>query len=170
MGDSSVISVIHWAVGPGVRGCVDHSRFITSPSVLPSRLARRNRQMESPPWRVRPHQLPSRLYSSAGSLLYLQCVKACVGGLLDLNARNSLAAGFDFVIAISTVLGIRKMSARGSLASLLRRQGIEYFGLILMVHTVTVVSTDSFRCWGSHLTVSQALVFHDPNCTHRRHV
>ena len=73
------------------------------------------------------------------------------------------AAGFDFIVAIFTVLGVRKFR-RGDLATLLRHQGIGYFGLILAVHTVTVVGTGSFRYCGSHLTVSQALVFYDLNC------
>lgn len=63
---------------------------------------------------------------------------------LALNECDSLAAGFDSIITIFTVLGARKFR-RGSLASLLRRQGIEYFGLILIVHVVTVVSKGSFR-------------------------
>lgn len=61
--------------------------------------------------------------------------------------------GFDFIIATFTVIGVRK-SAKGGLASLLRRQGIGYFGLILIVHTVTVVGTGSFRCRRSYLTIS----------------
>ena len=61
-----------------------------------------------------------------------------------LNACNSPAAGFDSIVAILTVLGVRKFE-RGDLATLLRHQGIGYFGLILAVHTVTVVSAGSFR-------------------------
>ena len=71
--------------------------------------------------------------------------------LLKLNACHQLAMGFDFIIAMFTVLGIRK-SARDGLASLLRRQGVGYFGLILIVHTATVVGTGSFRCRRSYLT------------------
>ena len=92
-----------------------------------------------------------------------------MGGVLNLNARNSLAAGFDFIIAVSTILGARKFG-RGSLASLLRRQGMGYFGLILILHVVTVVSIGLFSYWGPHLTVSQALVFYDLNCTLRLHL
>ena len=84
-----------------------------------------------------------------------------------LNARNSPAAGFDFIVAIFTVLGVRKFR-RGDLATLLRHQGIGYFGLILAVHTVTVVGTGSFHHRKPHLTVPQALVFYDLNCTCRR--
>ena len=85
-----------------------------------------------------------------------------------LNTCNSPATGFDSIIVIFTILGIRK-SARDGLASLLRRQGIGYFGLILIVHTVTVVSTSYLFCRSSYLTAFQALVFHDRNCKRRRH-
>ena len=84
-----------------------------------------------------------------------------------LNACKSPAAGFDFIVAIFTVLGVRKFR-RGDLATLLRHQGIGYFGLILAVHTVTVVSAGSFHYRRFHLTISQALVFYDLNCTSRR--
>ena len=84
-----------------------------------------------------------------------------------LNTRNLPAAGFDFIVAIFTVLGVRKFR-RGDLATLLRHQGIGYFALILAVHTVTVVSAGSFSLLRSHLTVPQALVFYDLNCTCRR--
>ena len=100
--------------------------------------------MESAHRRVYPHRLPSRVCGSVGSLLYLQYAVVCVDGLLKLNARNSPAAGFDFIVAIFTVLGVRKFR-RGDLATLLRHQGIGYFGLILAVHTVTVVSAGSFH-------------------------
>ena len=55
--------------------------------------------------------------------------------------------GIDFIVAVITVVGIRKTSKDG-LATLLRRQGIGYFGLILMLHTVTIVGTESFRRTG----------------------
>ena len=58
----------------------------------------------------------------------------------NLNARTLSAAGFDFIIVVLTIIGVRKYDG-GNLASLLRRQGIGYFGLILIVHTVTVVGT-----------------------------
>ena len=60
---------------------------------------------------------------------------------------------FDFIIAVTTVLGVKK-SAGDGLAALLRRQGIGYFGLILIVHTITVVGTDLFRCINHCLTAS----------------
>lgn len=59
--------------------------------------------------------------------------------------------GFDFIVAVVTVIGVRKSSKDG-LAALLRRQGIGYLGLILMVHTVTVVRTESFRRTVHYLT------------------
>jgi len=51
----------------------------------------------------------------------------------------SPAAGFDLTVAIFTVLGVRRSARDHGFARLLRRQGIEYFGLILILHTVTVV-------------------------------
>ncbi|KAF9646261.1 hypothetical protein BDM02DRAFT_265998 [Thelephora ganbajun] len=65
--------------------------------------------------------------------------------MILLGAFSIYTAGFDFIIVVFTVLGVRK-SGRDSLASLLRRQGIGYFGLILIVHTITI-----------------ALVFYDQN-------
>ena len=59
--------------------------------------------------------------------------------------------GFDFIVAVVTVAGVRKTSKDG-LAALLRRQGIGYLGLILMVHTATVVGIVSFRRLKNYLT------------------
>jgi hypothetical protein len=68
----SLLSIGQWVLvfmGTWITGAYD-----LSPSTLPSRLARRNRQMESPPWRMRPHRLRRRIYASDGSLLDLQYV------------------------------------------------------------------------------------------------
>lgn len=100
--------------------------------------------MEPPPRRVRPHGLSRTLSTSFGSLLDLQFVTRKPFSTLKLNACNSPAAGFDLIVATLTVLGVRRFGS-GGLAALLRRQGIEYFGLILIVHLVTVVGTGSVR-------------------------
>jgi len=55
-----------------------------------------------------------------------------------LGAFSIYTMGFDFIVAVVTVIGVRKSSKDG-LAALLRRQGIGYLGLILMVHTATVI-------------------------------
>lgn len=66
----------------------------------------------------------------------------CVDGLLKPErVCYSPAAGFDLIIAIFTILGVRKSARNHGFARLLRRQGIEYFGLILILHTVTVVGS-----------------------------
>lgn len=80
---------------------------------------------------------------------------------------DSPAAGLDLVVAILTILGVRKFGPSDSLAGLLRRQGVEYFVLILLVHTAIVVGISSLVFWGSFFTIFQALVFYDTRCMRR---
>jgi len=55
-----------------------------------------------------------------------------------LGAFSIYTMGFDFIVAVIAVLGVKKTSKDG-LAALLRRQGIWYLGLILLLHTATVI-------------------------------
>lgn len=144
MGDSNVIPVIRRAVGPGVRGyvviCISEPISQLFPQGLRVGNVRWNRLIGAcVPTDSRAEYVvllgAFSIYSTRWPV-WMVCS--------TLNACDPPAAGFDFIVAIFTILGVRKFR-RGDLATLLRHQGIGYFGLILAVHTVTAVSAGSFH-------------------------
>ncbi|KAF9784411.1 hypothetical protein BJ322DRAFT_847519 [Thelephora terrestris] len=86
-----------------------------------------------------------------GTVQWNRLLGACVPtdsqtrSIILVGAFSVYTAGLDLIIALLTVLGARQFG-RDRFATLLQRQGIQYFLFIIIVHTITV-----------------ALVFYDPN-------
>jgi len=70
-------------------------------------------------------------------------VKSCVDFTMDLTSvgiYSIYTAAFDFIILITSVWGLKRISRRSSFADALCKQGITYFAIVFTLHTVIAIS------------------------------